>query len=102
MNGISSKPVKEFKVGAVRVAVWSNPRHDSNGKMFNSHKIMLERIYRDRQGNFHSADSLDINDIPKAILALKKAYEYLVTGGQKNENVDVMEGTPIKPKAQIP
>ena len=102
MNGMSKKPVNEFKVGAVRVVIWSNPRHDTNGKMFNSHKIELERIYRDRQGNFHSTGSLDINDIPKAILALKKAYEYLVTSGQKTESVDVMDGTPLKPKAQIP
>lgn len=77
MNGVSAKPEKEFKVGAVRATIWSNPRHTANGKAFNSHKILVERIYRDSQDNFKTTRLLDPNDVPKAILGLKKCYEYL-------------------------
>ena len=102
MNGISTKPEVEFKIGAVRAAIWANPRHTNNGKLFNSHKVLLERFYKDGQGNFQSTSSLDTNDIPKAILALKKAYEYLMTTGQKIENTTI-DGTPtLKVRAQIP
>ena len=76
MTGLSVKPEKEYKVGAVRAAIWCNPRTTSDGRQFNSHKVILERTYKDASGNFKSTSSLDVNDIPKAILALKKAYEF--------------------------
>jgi len=82
---ISTKPEKEFKVGAVRAAIWANPRTASDGRSFSSHKVMLERVYKDA-GGFKSTSSLDVNDIPKAILALKKAYEYLLCAEQEREN----------------
>jgi len=77
MPTISTKPEKEFKVGAVRAAIWANPRTASDGRSFSSHKVMLERVYKDA-GGFKSTNCLDVNDIPKAIVALKKAYEYLL------------------------
>ena len=80
MNGISARPEMEFKVGAVRAAIWTNPRHNASGQVFNSHKVLLERTYKDGYGNFKTTSGLDINDIPKAILALKKAYNFLLTG----------------------
>jgi len=83
MAGVAAKPEKEFKVGAVRVAVWSNSRQTRDGKLFNSPKVVLERIYREESGSFKSTGSLDTNDIPKAILALKQAYEYLMVTDRK-------------------
>jgi len=85
MPTVTTKPEKEFKVGAVRAAIWANPRVSSDGRSFNSHKVILERVYKDREG-FKSTDSLDANDIPKAILALKKAYEYLMCAEQQQGN----------------
>ena len=79
MNGISVKPEMTFKVGAVRAAIWTNPRHSRDGGLFNSHRVIVERTYKDMHGNFKSTHSLDTNDIPKAILALKKSYDYLMT-----------------------
>jgi hypothetical protein len=43
-------------------------------------QVVLERTYKDRNGSYASTHSLQMNDIPKAILALTKAYEYLVEG----------------------
>ena len=77
MNGISTRPEMEFKVGAVRASIWSNPRHTRDGQIFQSHKVIVERTYKDMHGNFKSTGGLELNDIPKAILALKKAYEWL-------------------------
>jgi len=76
MNG--SRPEKEFKVGPVRAAIWVNPRTTSDGRPFNSIKVAVERIYRDSDGSFKSTGRFDTNDIPKLILALKRAYEYVV------------------------
>ncbi|MBM3302567.1 MAG: hypothetical protein FJY85_21780 [Deltaproteobacteria bacterium] len=103
MNGIPAKPEKEFKVGAVRAAIWANPRHGSDGKAFNSYKVILERTYRDNMGSFKTTPSLDINDIPKAILALKKAYEYLtITGGPQAETGENEEPWNFRSAERIP
>ena len=77
MTGIAAKPEMEFKAGAVRAAIWMNPHQSADGKSFTSAKVVVERIYKDESGHFKSTHRLDINDIPKAILLLKKAYEVL-------------------------
>ena len=101
MNGTSQKPEAEFKVGAVRATVWANSKHTSDGKLFNSHKVSIERIYKDNDG-FKSTNSLDTNDIPKAMLALNKAYEYLMTTRQKSKNTETDVTSALKTRAQIP
>ncbi len=78
MNGIAAKPEMEFKAGAVRAAIWMNPHQSTDGKSFTSAKVAVERIYKDESGHFKSTHRLDINDIPKAILVLKKSYEVLI------------------------
>ena len=68
--------------------------------MFNGHRVLLERTYRDDQGNFKTNGSLDTNDVPDAILALRKAYEYL-TGRKKADEMVQDESWP-GPMARIP
>ena len=78
-----TKPEKAFKVGAVRAAIWVNPRVTMGGKSFNSHKVIIERTYKDGERGFKTTGSLDTNDVPKAILALWQAHQYLMAPGQK-------------------
>jgi len=39
---------------------------------------MSPELYKDQNGNFQNTSSFGVQDIPKAKLALEKAYEYLV------------------------
>ena len=39
--------------------------------------VVLQRTYRDNNGDFQHTTSFRVNDIPKAVLALSKAYDYL-------------------------
>ena len=80
MNEIKNRPVFSVKVGAVRAAIWRNHRETGNGQGFESVQVVLERTYKDRSGSYSSTHSLGMNDIPKAVLALNKAYEYLAEG----------------------
>ena len=41
--------------------------------------VSLQRAYKDKEGKFQHTTSFKANDIPKAILALSKAYDYLVS-----------------------
>jgi hypothetical protein len=84
MSGDSNRPEKAFKVGAVRAAIWANPRVTSAGKTFHSHKIAIERTYKDSREGFKSTTNLEVNDIPKAIIALQRAYEYCIAANQKS------------------
>ena len=84
MDENKNRPLVNIKVGSVRAAIWKNQRQNENGNSFESVKVVLDRTYKDRSGNYSSTHSLDANDIPKAIFALMKAYEYLMGNGEES------------------
>ena len=80
------RPEQNFKVGAVRAAIWPTTIYNSDGTSFEKKKVVLDRRYKTKQGEWKSTSSLDVNDVPKAILALQQAYEYLMTSPGKETN----------------
>jgi len=72
-----SKPETVFKVGAVRASIFKNILQ-KNGQSIPLPKVVIEVRYKDKTGQWQSTNSLSINDLPKAILALQKAFEYLM------------------------
>ena len=72
-----SKPVKVFKMGAVRASIFNNII-TKDGKDISLPKVVIEVRYRDKSGQWKGTNSLSINDLPKAIAALQNAYEYLL------------------------
>ena len=85
-NHSSIRPEQNFKVGAVRAAIWPTTIFNQDGTSFEKKKVVLDRRYKTKRGEWKSTSSLDVNDVPKAILALQKAYEYLMTGSGKETN----------------
>ena len=81
-----SKPETVFKVGVVRASIFQNTGMQS-GKEVLFPKVVLEVRYRDKAGQWKGTNRLSLNDLPKAILALQKAYEYLMD--KKNDRLDV-------------
>ena len=80
------KPTKAFKAGPIQVAVFMN-RRKVNGKDTTIPSVSFQKRYRDGE-EWKSTSSLDTNDVPKAILALPKAYDYLIglkPEGSQNE-----------------
>jgi hypothetical protein len=100
MSSDYTRPEREFRVGAVRVSIWANPRHGADGTTWTSHRIAMDRGYKDHDGNWKKTDTLETDDIPKAILALKRAYEYLTMG--KGGHADGDEPAPGKVLPGIP
>ena len=86
-----SKPEKVFKMGAVRASVFVNSIL-RDGKPVELRKVVLEVRYKDKTGQWNGTNSLSLNDIPKAILALQKAFEYLTQhrepGAQENAETE--------------
>jgi len=78
------KPETTFKVGAVRASIFRNVIA-SNGKMVPLPKVVIEVRYKDKTGQWKGTNSLSLNDLPKAILALQKAFEYLMEHKQPEQ-----------------
>ena len=85
-----SKPETVFKVGAVRASVFRNIIEKS-GQSIQLPKVAIEVRYKDKTGQWQGTKSLSLNDLPKAILALQKAFEYLTQhkGPQQAKNSNV-------------
>lgn len=73
---MSKKPETVFKVGAVRASVFHNTI-TQNGKEFPLPKVVLEVRYKDKAGQWQGTNSLSLNEIPKAVLALQMAFKHL-------------------------
>jgi hypothetical protein len=72
-----AKPETVFKVGAVRASIFRNIIQ-KNGRAIPLPKVVIEVRYKDKTGQWNGTNSLSLNDLPKAILALQKAFEYLM------------------------
>ncbi|MDI6451452.1 hypothetical protein [Anaerobaca lacustris] len=87
-----AKPETVFKVGAVRASIFRNTV-ERNGQSIPLPKVVIEVRYKDKTGQWNGTNSLSLNDIPKAILALQKAFEYL-TGHKEPESPESLSTGP--------
>jgi hypothetical protein len=72
-------PERKIRSGAISATVWNNEQDSPQGKI--SYKtVSFERSYKDKSGQWKTTSSLRSSDIPRAVLVLNKAYEYLALG----------------------
>ena len=70
-------PVEKIKIGGIQLDVWEN--ESEKGKFYS---FTIQRSYK--QGNdWKNTNSLRVQDLPKTILALQKAYEKSVMSEQE-------------------
>jgi len=83
-SSVSAKnmPEMKFRAGAVCATVWQNTGQNKDGEETQYNTISIERSYKDKKDEWQSTNSMRINDLPRASLVLKKAYEYLVLNQQ--------------------
>ncbi len=70
-------PLKKFRVGAISATIWENQGKSQTGEAVSYKNVSFERNYKDAKGEWQSTTALRAADLPKAILVLNKAYEYL-------------------------
>ena len=73
----NTHPEKIIMVGPCRVSIFRN-LVIKDGQEIEIPKVLLEVRYRDKHGHWRSASALSLREIPKAILALQKAFDYLL------------------------
>jgi hypothetical protein len=79
----NNKPIKKIQVGTVNAAIWENEITGDNGER-TIERVTVDKRYKDASGNWKSTGSFNVNEIPKLILALEKAYEFLVCKPKDN------------------
>ena len=92
INVDKNMPEKTFRASPVSATVWANEAKTKDGetKMFRT--ISLERSYKDKEDNWKKTNSMRINDLPKAILVLQKAYEHITFKEEDNSiSEDMLE-----------
>jgi hypothetical protein len=85
-----AQPEKRFKAGNCEAAVFEN-EITRDGQTVNVKKVAIQKRYKTQDDEWKSTHSLDKNDIPKMMLALSKAYEYLTLREDKQDEVAVEE-----------
>jgi len=70
-------PVLKIQAGAVQVAIWAN-KGQRDGIETNYNTVSIERSFKNKNDEWQTTNSLRVNDLPKAALALTKAYEHLI------------------------
>ncbi len=68
-------PDKKFKAGGVTATVWKGVS-PKGATYFN---VQLGRSYKDKDNNWKTTSSFRESDVPKAVVLLQKAYEYVIS-----------------------
>ena len=84
-----SQPDIIFKHGACNAAVFTK-EVTKGDRTFTSRTVSFQKRYRDKQGEWQSTSYLDVNDLPKAMLVLNKAFDYCTSNGY-NQDAEVEE-----------
>ena len=80
-----NKPEKKFTTGLIEATVWKNKAANKEGEELEFRSISFAKNYKDSENIWKTTNSLNITDVPKAMVVLSKAYEYLILKGEKAE-----------------
>ena len=84
-------PEKKFSTGVITATVWQNAGKSRDGEAISYRTVSLQRRYKDKNGVWQSANSMRVNDLPRASLVLQKAFEYLVIRETHDNAVDYVD-----------
>ena len=79
-----AKPEKKFQCGVIEASIFEN-EFNQHGRPIKIKKVAFQKRFKSSDGSWKSTNNLDVNDLPKAILVLFKAYEYLVLYPEASE-----------------
>ncbi len=71
------KPEKRFQAGAIEASIFEN-EIQQNGKTIKIKKVAFQKRYKSSDGSWKSTATIDVSELPRAILVLTKSFEHLV------------------------
>lgn len=84
---MAQQPEITFRHGPCSASVFENEYERAEEK-FTVRRVSFQRRYRDKNGDWQSTQVLRVDDIPKAILVLNRAYEFLTSNGCGTEELE--------------
>ena len=82
-----AQPEITFRHGLCSASIFEN-EYKRGEAYFTVRTVSFQRSYLDKEGNWQRTNSLNVNDIPKAVLVLNKAYEFLTSNSQAEAEGD--------------
>ena len=82
-----SQPEITFRHGLCSASIYEN-EYTRGEEKFTVRTVSFQRSYLDKDGNWQTTNSLKVNDIPKAVLVLNKAYEFLTSNSFADAGTD--------------
>jgi len=83
-----TKPEKTFRAGNCSATVFMN-EIEKDGEKIKIPKVAIEISYKDAQGEWQNTNKVDVREIPRVILVLSKAYEWLAMKKGENKVMEV-------------
>lgn len=83
MSTQPTKPVKEFRAGTIKAAVWRNEVQDGDRTAVR-YSVRIQKRFK-RDGEWHETDYYFPEDLPKLRLVADKAYEYVALSESEDE-----------------
>lgn len=71
-------PEITFRHGLCSASIFEQD-FERDGEKLTVRTVSFQRSYLDRDGNWQQTNSLKANDIPKALIVLNRAYEFLTS-----------------------
>jgi hypothetical protein len=81
------QPEIVFRHGRCSAAVFEN-EYQRGEDAFSVKSVAFQHRYRDKNGEWQNGGSLKANDIPKAVLVLNKAYDYVTSNAGVEDEVE--------------
>lgn len=85
-----AQPEITFRHGLCSASIYEN-EYKRGEESFTVRTVSFQRSYIDREGNWQTTNSLKVNDIPKAVLVLNKAYEFLTSNSSAEAEAEALE-----------
>ena len=83
-----AQPEVTFRHGPCSASVFQN-EYERGEDRFTVKNVSFQRSYQDKDGDWKTTSYLRVNDIPKAVLVLNKAYEFLTSNGHSEAEGEV-------------
>tara|TARA_Y100000310_G_C20682783_1_gene817022 strand:- start:1192 stop:1491 length:300 start_codon:yes stop_codon:yes gene_type:complete len=85
-------PEKKLRSGSVYLTIWKNKKQINNDKVAYYYTVTLERRYK-KDGEWKASNTYRVNDLPKAVMLLDKAYEFMTLEKSGKEMAEGINGT---------
>ena len=77
MNQEPRKPIKEFRAGTVKAAIWKQD-NEAEGHIATTYSVRIQKRFLNRAtGEWRDTDYFFVNDLPRLRLVAEQAFQFI-------------------------